>query len=366
MGGGGSNRVRHGGPAAVHPLHLRARANRTGRLGRDVGEVRDAGVRDVRDGGGEEGKEVEASDRLSASGRLRRLNLSPYTEASPKDRQGNLITTGDRILWTPEKSKPGNPRKGTVLAPHTVGVMLDVVLDGDPFGTYVRCERIDKIESPPNPEHNWLVENAVSLKYKPNNRQINQNRNADTKMATTKPNTRDLRKQAKAAQISGWEDMSVTELQAALDEHAEANGNGAAKPAKAASKAVAAREEVRGSKTRKSTAQKEAVKATKRAKADDEDEDEDTGPIPFKAGTNMYLITEALMKGGKRKDLVKSLKKKVDLKPRTKGDDEFDLDSELDRRILIIGQILRKDHGWDVTREGRGFEDGTIVATPPE
>lgn len=188
------------------------------------------------------------------------------------------------------------------------------------------------------------------------------------------PTVRELRRTARQLNIEDWEDMSESQLRKAVK---EAEGKAAAK---------ASTRSAKSSKAKASTA-----KASRRSRdTDDDDEDEapakskskttakkattkkaaasDVEPAengnPFKPGTNMFLITEELIKGGKRSAMVTRLKKKITLEPRTKSAKDFDVDSEMDRRILIIGQILRNDHGFNVVRDGRG-PDATIVAEAP-
>lgn len=230
-----------------------------------------------------------------------------------------------------------------------IGVFVDVILDGDPFGTYVNYQQVVKTDEDPQPDHPLIV--SMNKTRLPNHRL---HREGTTPMATaTKPNVRDLRRKAKAAKISDWENLGAADLEKALAEFESAA------PAKKATKAAVVA-------TKNSTpAKKASVKpAAKAAKGDDDEETEDT-VNPFRKDTNLWYIAEALMKGGKRPALVKSLTKKIDLKPRKQAAEDFNNDAELDRRILIVGQILKKDHGFTVVREGRGYEEGTIRAYAP-
>lgn len=161
----------------------------------------------------------------------------------------------------------------------------------------------------------------------------------------TGPSPKELRRQAKALRISGWEDMDRAELKRAIKK-------AGAKPGEATK-----------AKAEKASSKKAPKTKTKSKPSKSDDDDEDDGPNPFRAGTNLFHITEELMKGGKRSSMVKRLKKKIELKPR-KNKKDFDVDEQLDRRVLIVGQILRNDHNFEVTREGRGTE-ATIVAVPP-
>lgn len=221
-----------------------------------------------------------------------------------------------------------------------LGRMVDVTLDGDPYSSYLEFDRLEKIT---------------------NNRE-----KVSTDMPTaTQPTAREVRREAKALRIPGWQDMSYEELVEAVN--AASNGStSTSRTAKA--KASAGRTTAKKSAATKSNAATtKAVKDKKTAKASAKRpagvEPAENGN-PFRQGTNLWHITEELISGGKRSDMVRRLKRKIELKPRTKSDAEFDLDAELDRRVLIVGQLLKNDHGFTVEREGRG-EDSTIVATAP-
>lgn len=175
----------------------------------------------------------------------------------------------------------------------------------------------------------------------------------------TKPSARELRRSAKALKIRGWEDMSIKELQAAIDEAEGNESNGSTAKAKSkTAKAAPAK-----ASTKPSTKAKTAPAAKTKAKASDKASEAAENGNPFKEGTNLWHITEELLAGGKRSSMVKRLKRKITLKPRVNADD-FDEDYELDRRLMVVGQILQRDHGFEYNREGRG-EDGTIQVVAP-
>lgn len=165
--------------------------------------------------------------------------------------------------------------------------------------------------------------------------------------------TKDLRKAARSQKVDGWEEMTRAELLKAVNTKKikpSANGASAATASKTTSKTAS-----------KAPAKKATAK--KAAAAEEAPEPAENGN-PYKPGTNMFLIAEELIRGGKRSDMVKRLRRKVELKPRTKDADDFDVDAELDRRVLIVGQNLRNNFGFNVVRDGRG-EDAHIVAEAP-
>lgn len=266
------------------------------------------------------------------------------------DKKGVVFGQGARIKWYPHdnsdfrNTRKGKPRRGTVLSARPVGVFVDVVLDGDPFGTFLDLSRIRFVGA--YDEVNPLI---TRQRHTPTSAGIDptSNRRSSENMAKTGtgPSPKELRRQAKALRISGWEDMDRAELKRAIKK-------AGAKPGEATK-----------AKAEKASSKKAPKTKTKSKPSKSDDDDEDDGPNPFRAGTNLFHITEELMKGGKRSSMVKRLKKKIELKPR-KNKKDFDVDEQLDRRVLIVGQILRNDHNFEVTREGRGTE-ATIVAVPP-
>lgn len=267
------------------------------------------------------------------------------------DKKGVVFGQGARIKWYPHNNsdrrntRGGKPRKGTVLSHSPVGIFVDVVLDGDPFGTFLDLSRIRFVGAydEVNPLITRQRHTTTSAGIDPTTHRRSSENMAKT---GTGPSPKELRRQAKALRISGWEDMDRAELKRAIK------------------KAGATPGEATKSKSDKATSKKapKGKKAAKPSKSKSDD-DEDDGPNPFRAGTNLFHITEELMKGGKRSSMVKRLSKKIELKPR-KNKKDFDETAELDRRVLIVGQILRNEHGFEVTREGRGT-DATIVAVPP-
>lgn len=180
----------------------------------------------------------------------------------------------------------------------------------------------------------------------------------------TKPSAKLLRREAKALGVSGWEDMSLSELEAAVEA-----ASGKARKAAKKDKGRKPSEEALAESTKSATATKAAKKASKPAKAskksDDDDDEVAENGNPYRPDSNLHAIAEELIRGGKRKDMVKRLKKKIELAPRQRAGADYDVDYEIDRRLLIVGQLLRKDHGFEVERGGRGPADATIKATPP-
>ena len=254
--------------------------------------------------------------------------------------------------------------------------VVSVRLDTDPYDVCVTSEYVRK--------------STADSKTNPNKE--------STKMPTTatKPKARELRREAKALGVEGWEDMDLDELIAAVEEAKEG-----AKPAKksAAKKGKKAAPVVedddededdededdeddeededdepapKSKKSSKKAAAKPAKKASKAVakasgkdkaatkkvakKAKDDDEDLPENGNPFQQGSNLYWMAEELIKGGKRSSMVKRLSKKITLKPRTREFTEEEELKEIDRRLVIVSQVLRNDHGFEMEREGRGLD----------
>jgi hypothetical protein len=85
---------------------------------------------------------------------------------------------------------------------------------------------------------------------------------------------------------------------------------------------------------------------------------------PFRPGTNIWYITEELLKGGKRSTMVKRLKDKLEFTPRVRKSKDFDLDAEIDRRLRIFGYALKNEHGYSYVLRGRG-KDAYLRVYPP-
>jgi hypothetical protein len=219
-----------------------------------------------------------------------------------------------------------------------------VQLDGDPYAVCVQRDQVSSVS------HNDQRESDETTERNTNMSTVTE--------APKKVSAKELRREAKTLNVEGWEEMSATELKAAIRDKRKASGKKKASKEEVAAVAEATPKQRRTSAASAPTKATPA-KATKKAKA--KDADEDTGDNPYKAGSNLYHITEELLKGGKRSAMVKRLKSKIELKPRQRAGDDYDVEAELDRRVLIVGQLLERDHGFTVTREGRG-KDALIKA----
>jgi len=210
----------------------------------------------------------------------------------------------------------------------------------------------------------------------------------------TKPTVKSLRAAAKAADVDGWEEMDREELEEALaelaededtddedvddevdededdadeeDDEDEEDEEPAPKSSSRMSKAKAAakRTSVKKSPAQKTAAAKKKA-PVKKAAAKVQDEPNENGN-PYRKDSNLWHITEALMKGGKRSVMVTRLLKKIDLKPRVKGGKDYDEAAELDYRIVRACQDLKNSYGFVIEREGRGAEQKVKAIAPQD
>lgn len=294
-------------------------------------------------------------------------------------------TTGDLLTFHPGEVPSSKPSRGgkyvKLVQEDNKNPDLNTVevkLNGDPYTVCVYQKQIQPAPQK-SPQETERKERA---------------------MPEARVSAKELRRQARELNIEGWEELSLHDLRQAVADAQDGGSKPAKKAAPAkrppsksvrtAGKPAAAEPEdeddedsddeedeleeapapKRGRAAAKKAPAKKApakkappAKAKSKSKDDEEAEVANENGNPFKPGSNIFEITEALIKGGKRSTLIKQLKRKIDLKPRTERDD-WDEEAELDRRLLIIGQILRRDHSFNVVIDGRGRE-GTIQAEPP-
>lgn len=194
-------------------------------------------------------------------------------------------------------------------------------------------------------------------------------------MATaTRISAKELRQQAQALGIEGWDEMGRRELTAAVKEASDESpappkakrkpaAKRAARPSKKRTPKPAAKEEapVEEAKPAKGKAKKAEATYTEPPKGVEIPEEREN---PFRKGSNIHSIFPLLApRGGKRRTLAERLRKKVDLHPYSADADEIDL-LDYDKRIVLAAQTLRDKHGYAVERKGRGL-DGTIKVFIP-
>lgn len=242
-----------------------------------------------------------------------------------------------------------------------MGKMIKVRIVGDPFDVLAEYTQLTK----------------------KNTKQANRERKQQ--MPTS---TKELRKEARRLKIKGWEEMDRDDLADAIAAKAgdteDDEEETATRPAKRAAKATKSTRRTRQAtesdddedeapKQRRTSAGKRAAKkapASKKAAAKKAAAPKSnvsggaSGANPFRDGTNLFHVTEALIKGGKRSALVKSLRSKMEFNPRKQSEDEFDADAEIDRRLKVVGYILQNQHGFEYVLDGRG-PDSKVHVVPP-
>lgn len=252
-----------------------------------------------------------------------------------------------------------------VVSDAALGQMIEVIVASDPFTTWVERKQVEIVNKT--------------------------KRQRDTKEEHKMPTAtaKELRKQAKSLGIEGWEEMDREELEEAVaeyDEDAEdtvededeveepaprrrtsakkapAKKAASARKAPAAKKSSTTRPAAKKAAASKSTKKAAPARTSKRAAAVEDDEEE--GDNPFRAGSNLFLMTEELMKGGKRSAMVRRLSRKIELNPRVRGGRDYDSDAEIDYRLVRVCQVLTNEHGFIIEKDGRGTEQ-TVKAIPP-
>jgi hypothetical protein len=221
---------------------------------------------------------------------------------------------------------------GQVVNGRTISGEIEILIDGDPFPVMVSREQVTLTGG---------RENTMTT---------------GTRQTTAK----ELRRQAKVAGVEGYMEMSREELVEAL----ESVENGEEAASSRTTRRTASNGTTRTRRTKAAAAPAEKPAKATAAKKTTKAAEKPDGPNPFRSGTNLWHITEALMRGGKRSDLVSKLRNKLTFNPRVKSEDEFDVDLEIDRRLKVIGYLLKNQHGWEFTHEGRG-SDAYIKVAPP-
>jgi hypothetical protein len=186
---------------------------------------------------------------------------------------------------------------------------------------------------------------------------------------------KELRRKARSLKVPDWEELGREELEAAVAAKQEENDSAADTSDDATDEGVdeevptatAQKRTVKGATASRTTRTTKAARSATRSKGPANKKAASSPKAtgnPFRKGSNLYLVTEALMKGGKRKDLVNKLRPHMEFNPRQKSAKEWDDDLEIDRRLKAIGYLLKSQYGWDYTLEGRGPEAFIQVAPP--
>lgn len=242
--------------------------------------------------------------------------------------------------------------------------LLSLRIANDPFPVPVKKKQVSACNDSEAP---------VQSKSKVRNPGTKPERERQMASTGTKPKAKELRIEARGLGIEDYEEMDRSELVKAIKKAKKAqNGTGSKnKGAKKVSRAEAeeaSRERAKAKKSgKKATSKKAAPKSA--AKAKSKSAPKGRAPKvsegnPFRPGSNLSLIHDLLVKGGKRETLAKKLSDKISIHPYTHGEEDIDL-VDYDKRVVLCAQTLRDDYNYKIERDGRGL-NGTIKATPPK
>jgi hypothetical protein len=194
-------------------------------------------------------------------------------------------------------------------------------------------------------------------------------------MSTTavKPDRKELRKQAKALKIDGYQEMSTKQLAKAIAAHGT-NGKSKVTPPKKTKRGqtkadkgepVTPSQKAKAAKSKAKTKTEKPAKS-KKSKAKAAPATEGNSINPFRPDTNNYLFTEAFLKGGVRSKIIEKLLKKVQFRPWAKKLKDIDPAHEMDKRMLMCTHQLQHKHGFTVVHYGgRGPEKASVRVFPP-
>lgn len=315
----------------------------------------------------------------------------------------------DRITYYPSK---GKPREGTIAPGFVTEDKVKVLLDGDPFPVDVPKSQTSACQKDSDPIGS--IPKVPKVGSKKTKKGKKKTMTTDSK---PKPSGKELRNQAKALGIEGWEDMGRKELSKAIKKAGksskavkpeptpEVEEKPVAKPKKApakkaAPKKAAAKPAAPAKKTtkkaapaktkakvpvKKSTAKKSAPakkaapkqKVTKVTKPKTGDaalgitlpkgktpkKMPPDGQNPFRPNSNLHLCAKLLLKGGVRRKLAEQLQGKVELNPYVYDAKDVDL-NDYDKRLILAAGTMRDQYGYGVLREGRGLDGKVLVFVP--
>lgn len=258
---------------------------------------------------------------------------------------------GDRVVFTADNGKQFEAK---VVSRPRRSKKTEIQVDNDPFPVLVYTNQLTK--------------------------------NGERDMATS---AKELRQEAKSLGIRGFMKMSGPKLAAAIEEakngevekpksapkrspKSKPKANSAPKrskpPAKrtSAKKAAATKPAAKKSTAKSKAPAKKAAAKTKKAPARAKGPlAGKTGENPFRAGSNMALMADLLLKGGKRQTMINRLAKKITIQPYSANANELDVDFELDKRLGICAATMRDKHGFKIEKGGgRGRESGTLKVVP--
>lgn len=257
---------------------------------------------------------------------------------------------GQKVLFFPKKGGQMEAVVDRVISDK----LLSLRIANDPFPVPVKKKQVS-----PCKEAGKVVKSKSETV-----RESDEQNERGTMPTETKPKAKELRNEAKALGIEDYEDMSRSELVKAIKKANKAkNGSGSKnKGVKKVSRTEA--EKASRDRAAKKAPAKKTAKSAAKAKTKSGPKGKTNEGNPFRPGSNLHLIHNLLVKGGKRESLAQKLADKVALHPYTNDVSEVDL-VDYDKRIVLGAQTLRDQHNYKIERDGRGLS-GTIKAVPPK
>lgn len=291
----------------------------------------------------ENGSQVVLHPHNSAPGVACTKTLAPRQYPRGRDRNGKLLHAKDDVIYRANGGK-GKKMDGRVWSGYDEEGKIAVVIGNDPFPTLVKIEQVEKKDS------------SVS-------------------------EARDLKQRAIIAGIPGYERMKLAELRDAV-EHAENPkpvgpdpGIKDTRRVKDAEPETPKKAVVRETKSvpKKRVPRKAQPSVNKKPKRKPAKQPRKANPgrptktvdssNPFRKGCAAWHITEELMRGGVRREMITRLKRRVRINPWSKSRRQFDYVKEMDKRILMVAAELQNEYGFVVTRNGQGA-NSRIKAVP--
>lgn len=261
---------------------------------------------------------------------------------------------GEDIVFT--ASKTGRKFEGFVINPSVRKGKIEVRLTTDPFPVMVKVAQVSKKEKPvPVSRAKMLrleakdlgIKDWASLSLSGLEKAVADANNPQPVAAEDKPPTLTPKKAA----------SPTTKKETAVK---TASAKKVARAPKAAQKSAVAAKKAKKAPVATKTPAK-AQKATKTPTA--RKIQGGSKDNPFRAGSNSHRMTEELLRGGRRVEMIKRLRKTMRINPWSK-DKEENPEKAIDKRLLITAATLKKDYGFSIVVDGRGTS-GSIKAVPP-
>lgn len=266
---------------------------------------------------------------------------------------------GEEITFT--AAKGGRRFKAVVVEPKIVRGNIAIQLQGDPYPVTVKVAQISKEnENVPVSEARKLRKDAEALGIKGITKMNGKDLAAAVEAAKNPPKKTAAPIAASAAGAVKTYKENEKALMTGLKTKKKPAAKKTAPAKKAVKKPVVAKKATKKAvpaKVAKKTPPSQAAKKAPPTKKVTSDTN------PFRPGSNLAKMTDELLKGGRRVEMIRRLKKTMGIHPWSK-DKEENPEKAIDKRLLITAGTLKKDYGYTIETEGRG-SSGTIKVLPP-